>query len=58
MAKKPPRAFADNDHVGFGDALQARRKVRGFTNDARGQIAHHDHSSRDADPELLGNVCV
>ena len=56
MPKKPPRAFADNDHVGLGDALEAGRKVRGLADDARGQIAHHDHPCRDADPDLLGNT--
>ena len=58
MPEKSPRAFADNDRVGLGEALEAGRKVRGFADDARGQIAHHDHSCRDADPELLGNPCL
>jgi hypothetical protein len=53
MPKKPPRAFADNHRVGFGDALEAGRKVRGLADDARGQIAHHNHPGRDADPDLL-----
>jgi hypothetical protein len=56
VPKKPPRAFADNDHVGLGDALESGRKVWGLADDAGGQIAHHDHPRRDADPELLGNT--
>ncbi len=58
MPKKPPRAIADNEHVRLGDALESGREVRRLADDARGQIAHHDHSSRDADPELLGNACL
>lgn len=56
MPKKPAGALADNDHVGLGDALEARREVWGLAHDARGLIAHHDHSCRDADPEPLGNT--
>ena len=53
MPEKPPRAFADNDRVRLGEGLEAGGKVRGLADDARGLIAHHDHSGRDADPHLL-----
>ena len=56
MPEKPPRAFADNDHVRLGEALEAGGKVRGLADDARGLIAYYDHSGRDADPHLLRNT--
>ena len=56
MPEKPPSAFADDDRVRLGDGLEAGRKVRGLADDARGQITHHDHPGRDADPELLGSA--
>jgi len=45
MPEKPPRTFADHDHVRLGDGLEAGREVWRFTDDARGQIAHHDNET-------------
>jgi hypothetical protein len=49
IAKKPSRAFGDDDHVWFGDTLQACCEVRRFTDDAAllrvprsDQFAHDD----------------
>ncbi|HXE26605.1 MAG TPA: hypothetical protein VN637_17115 [Roseiarcus sp.] len=58
IAKKPSRAFADDDRVRLGDVLQTGCEVRGLADDARGQIAHHHHPGGDANPELLGNTRV
>ena len=59
IADKPSRAFGDDHHVGFGDALQARRQIGRFANDAAllvlaraSQVAHDDDAGRDADPGL------
>src|SRR6516164_11839316 len=34
IAEKPSRALGDDDHIRLGDALQARREIRRFTDDA------------------------
>jgi hypothetical protein len=59
IAEKPSRALGDDDHIRLGDALQARREVRRFTNDAAllrvprsDQIAHDDQPGRNADTGL------
>ena len=56
IPEKPSCVFADNDHVGLGDALEAGREVRRLADDARGQIADYDYAGRDTDPEPLGNT--
>jgi Fumarylacetoacetate (FAA) hydrolase family len=62
-AKKPSRALGDDDHVRLGDALQARREVRRFTNDAAllrlprsDQVADDDQPGRNADTSLQQSV--
>src|SRR5262249_6574593 len=64
-AEKSSRALGDDDHIRFGDALQARRKVRRLAyHDAllrptgsKG-AARHDQSGCDANPNLLESVRV
>src|SRR5262249_40119415 len=59
IAKKPSRALGDDDHIRLGDALQARREVRRFTNDAAllrlprsDQVADDDQPGRNANTGL------
>ena len=59
VAEKPAGALGDNDRIRLGDALQARRKVWGFTHDpaflrlpGADDVADHDHAGRDADAHL------
>src|SRR5215471_2721413 len=58
-AKKPSRALGDDNHVRLGNALQARRKVRRFTDDAAllrvarpDQVADDDQPGRNPDTGL------
>src|SRR6516164_1754980 len=62
IAKKPPRALGDDDHVWLGKPLQARREVRRFTNDAAllrvprsNQVAHDDQPGGNANASLEGS---
>ena len=63
VAEELSRSFGDDQHVGFGNPLQARCKVGCFANDAvllrftrSDQIADHDQAGRDADPGLQSSV--
>ena len=63
VAEKFARALGDDHHVRFGDALQARRKIRRLTDDAAflrlsrsDNIADHDQPGRDADAALQRSV--
>src|SRR5262249_46725702 len=62
-AEKSPRAFGDDDHVRFGDALQARRKVRRLAYHAAllrltrwDQVPDHADSGCNTDPDLLRSM--
>jgi hypothetical protein len=59
-AEKSSGAFGDDDHIRFGDALQARRKVGRLAYYAAllrlprwDQVTHDDESCCNADPDLL-----
>ena len=61
IAEKSSRAFADDDRVGLGDPLQARRKIRRLANHAAllrlprwDQVANDDQAGCNADADLLG----
>ena len=59
-AEKSSRAVGDYDHIRFGDALQARRKIWRFAYHAAllrltrwDQVTYYDQSGCNADPDLL-----
>src|SRR5262249_8797951 len=63
IAKKPPRALGDDDRVRLGGALQPRREVRRFTNNAAlllvprsDQVADDNQPGRNADTGLQRSV--
>ena len=61
IAQKPSRAFADDDHVRLGDALEAGREVRRLADDAAvlrlpAGSCPTTTTGRDADPELVENA--
>ena len=63
IAEKPARALGYDDHVRFGQRLQARRQVRRLADDSAllrlarsDQIADDDEAGRDADADLQGNA--
>src|SRR5215469_5920454 len=59
LAEKPASALGDDDRIRLGDALQARRKVWGFTHDPTflglpggDEIADHHQPGRYANADL------
>ena len=63
IAEQPARALGDDDHVRFGDRLQARREVRRLADDAAllrlprsDQVADDDQPGRDPDPHVQGRA--
>src|SRR5262249_58104551 len=64
-AEKSSRAFGDDDHIRFGDALKARRKVRRLAYHHAllrlirwYEVTHHDQSGCNTNPDLLESVRV
>ena len=62
-AEKSSCAFGDDDHIRFGNALQARRKVGRLAYYAAllrftrwDQVTHHDEAGCNADPDLLSSA--